>query len=126
MLHCPLPVGPCQLRYGRTLGPLLPLRTAHHTPGETVQLRVEITNHSSELRTATAQPILPPAWGLEIDPAHTTIPPKTDGHINFPIPIPRASEALGRIVVPIDFTYNARPLGQFREAIFVLTCSTNC
>ncbi len=91
------------------------------TPGETAQLRLEITNHSSEPRTATAQPILPPAWDVEIDPAHTTIPPKADGDINFPIPIPRSCEALGRIVIPVDLTYNARPLGQFREAIFVLT-----
>ena len=91
------------------------------TPGETAQLRLEITNHSSEPRTATAQPILPPAWDVEIDPAETTIPPKADGDIDFSIPIPRSCEALGRIVIPIDFTYNDCPLGQFREAIFVLT-----
>ena len=97
------------------------------TPGETAQLRLEITNHSSEPRTATAQPILPPAWDVEIDPAHTTIPPKTDGHIDFSIPIPQKCEGEGfatstsRIVVPVDLTYNARPLGQFREAIFVFT-----
>ena len=96
------------------------------TPGETAQLRVEITNHSDEPRTATAQPMLPPAWDVEIDPAHTTIPPKVDGHIDFSIPIPQHCEAFGRIVVPVDLTYNARPLGQFREAIFVLICSTNC
>ena len=91
------------------------------TPGETAALRVEITNHSSEPRTAIAHPILPLSWDVEIDPVETTIPPKADGHIDFSIPIPRYCEASGRIVVPVDLTYNARPLGQFREAIFVLT-----
>ena len=90
-------------------------------PGETAQLRVEITNHSYEPRTATAHPILPASWDMEIAPAETTIPPRTDGYIGFSIPIPQHYEALGRIVIPIDLTYNARPLGQFREAIFVLT-----
>lgn len=91
------------------------------TLGETAQLRVEITNHSPEPRTAIAHPTLPPSWDAEINPAETTIPPKADGHINFSIPIPRHCDVLGRIVVPVDFTYDARPLGQFREAIFVLT-----
>ena len=89
--------------------------------GETAQLRVEITNHSSESRMATAQPILPSSWDVEIAPAETTIPPKADRYIDFSIPIPQHCEALGRTVVPVDITYNARPLGQFREAIFVLT-----
>ena len=89
--------------------------------GETAQLRVEITNHSLEPRTAIAQPILPPSWNMEISEAETTIPPKADGHIDFSIPIPQHCETLGRIVVPVDITHNARPLGQFREAILVLT-----
>ena len=91
------------------------------TSGETATLRVEITNHSLEPRTAIAQPILPPSWNVEITPSKTTIPSKTDGHIDFSIPIPQDCEASGRIVVPVDITYNARPLGHFREAIFVLT-----
>ena len=91
------------------------------TLGDKAQLRVEITNHSPEPRTATAQPILPSSWDVDIAPAETTIPPKTDGHIDFSIPIPQSCETLGRIVVPMEITYNARPLGQFREAILVLT-----
>ena len=89
--------------------------------GEVAHLRVEITNHSSEPRTAIAQPILPSSWDVEITPTETTIPPKADGHINFSISIPQHCEGSGRTVVPVDITYNARPLGQFREAIFVLT-----
>ena len=91
------------------------------TLGETAQLRVEITNHSRESRTAIAQPIFPPSWDVEVAQAQTTIPPKTDGAINFSIPIPQQCETSGRVVVPVDITYNTRPLGYFREAIFVLT-----
>ena len=90
--------------------------------GETTQLRVEITNHSSEPRTAVAQPILPSAWNIELPSAETTIPARSDGHIDFSVPIPKHRDALGkRVVVPVDIIYDERPLGQFREAIFVLT-----
>ena len=91
-------------------------------PGGTATLRVVITNHSSEPRTAIAQPILPKPWDVELSPRETTIPPKSEGHIEFSVPIPMYREAVGtRVVVPVDITYHARPLGQFREAIFVLT-----
>ena len=90
--------------------------------GETAHLRVEITNHSSEPRTAIAQPILPNGWNVELAPAETTISARSEGHIDFSVPIPRHRDALGkRIVVPVDIIYDGRPLGQFREAIFVLT-----
>ena len=90
--------------------------------GETAQLRVEITNHSSEPRTAIAQPILPNGWNVELAPAETTISARSEGHIDFSVPIPRHRDALGkRIVVPVDIIYDGCPLGQFREAIFVLT-----
>ena len=90
-------------------------------PAEQQGLRVEITNHSYEPRTVTAQPILPTSWGMEIAPAETTILPRAAGGFGFSIPIPQHCETFGRVVIPVDITYNARPLGQFREAIFVLT-----
>lgn len=97
------------------------------TLGKTAALKVEITNHSLEPRKAIAQPILPKAWNMQVDATETTIPPKADGFIEFSIPIPQRSELegfatpIGRIVIPIEVTYNDKPLGQFREAIFVLT-----
>ena len=91
--------------------------------GGTAQLRVEITNHSYEPRTATAQPILPASWGMEIAPAETTILPRGAGGIGFSIPIPQHCTASGRVVIPVDITYNTLPLGQFREAIFVFNGS---
>lgn len=90
-------------------------------PGETAALRVDITNHSSEPRSAIAQPILPTEWEIEIGPAETTIPPKRNGHIDFSIPIPAMQvEHSQRIVIPVDIIYDAQPLGQFREAIFCI------
>ena len=94
--------------------------------GETAQFRVEITNHSYEPRTAIVQPILPSAWNMELPPAETTIPARSDGHIDFSVPIPHCEwegfvTPTSRIVIPMDITYDERPLGQFREAIFVLT-----
>ena len=94
--------------------------------GETAQLRVEITNHSSEPRTAIAQPILPSTWNMELSPTETTIPARSDRHIDFSVPIPHYEwegfvTPTSRIVIPVDITYDERPLGQFREAIFVLT-----
>ncbi len=91
-------------------------------PGETAHLRVEITNHSAHPRTAQARPILPATWELTLPVSEVTIPPKTDGHIAFSVPIPvDAPHGTGRLVIPIEMTYDARPLGQFREAILVLT-----
>lgn len=89
-------------------------------PGDTVSLHVVITNHSNEPRTAIAKPILPSSWKVEIDPRGTTIPAKTDGQIQFSLAIPSDCHDSDRVVVPIDITYHDRPLGQFREAIFVL------
>ena len=88
-------------------------------PGGTAGLRVEITNHSDEPRTVAAQLILPASWGMETAPAETTLLPRVAGGFGFSIPIPRHCAASGRVVIPVDITYNARPLGQFREAIFV-------
>ena len=93
--------------------------------GETAQLRVELTNHSSEPRTVIAEPILPSAWNMELSPTETTIPARSNGHIDFFVPIPQGKwegfvTPTSRIVIPVDITYDERPLGQFREAIFVL------
>ncbi len=96
------------------------------SPENTVQLTVEITNHSSVERKAHAQPILPESWENEITPRTVTITPKSEGKIQFPITIPTAeilhsSTSTERIVIPIEIAYDGRQLGQFREAIFVLT-----
>ena len=88
--------------------------------GETVQLGVEITNHSNQPRKANVRPILPSNWKEDIDPIETTIHPKSTGNIQFSIQIPQHCDKIGRIVIPVEIIYNDMSLGQFREAIFVL------
>ena len=87
-------------------------------PGKTAQFCVEITNHSSEPRTATVEPVLPSEWDVAVPTSELTIPPKSVGGACFSIPTPQHCKLSGRVVVPMNITYNARPLGQFREAIF--------
>lgn len=88
--------------------------------GETVQLGVEITNHSDQPRIATVRPILPSNWEQDADPRETTIEPKSTGNIQFSIQIPQQCDKIGRVVIPFEIIYNDISLGQFREAIFVL------
>jgi len=89
-------------------------------PGETVNLRVDFTNHSSQAKTASCRPVLPESWGVHTPERSVTIPPKRDGHITFSIPIPpHVADESKRLPIPVEVTYDGRPLGQFREAIFV-------
>lgn len=93
-------------------------------PGERAKLHVQVTNHSAVSRSVIAQPILPKSWGVEVSAKEATVTPKEDGFIEFSIPIVKSkSESVTpeRIVIPIEITYNDIPLGQFREAIFVLS-----
>ncbi len=94
-------------------------------PGETAELSVEFTNHSLQPCEVTAQPILPESWGTETVPKSTTITAKSDEFISFFIPIPdektiNKNNIAEQIVIPVDITYNNRPLGQFREAILLI------
>ena len=90
-------------------------------PGETANLRVDFTNHSEQAQKASCRPILPESWRVTVPEREAMIPPKSDGHITFSIPIPDLNNGVPkRIVIPVDVTYNDQSLGQFREAIFVL------
>ena len=89
------------------------------TPGKTVELRVEITNHSASEREAVCRPVLPVSWAMEIDAKSTSIPAKSEGQITFSFAVPEDAPAK-RTVIPVDVNYDGRPLGQFREAILVI------
>ncbi|MCG9129712.1 MBL fold metallo-hydrolase [Candidatus Poribacteria bacterium] len=91
--------------------------------GKEFSIQVQVTNHSAEPRPLIAQPIVPNDWGVDIPQKEIKIEPKSDGYIDFTIPIPKIvsnKNESTRIVIPFDITYNNRPLGQFREAIFVV------
>jgi glyoxylase-like metal-dependent hydrolase (beta-lactamase superfamily II) len=87
--------------------------------GEMVNLRVDITNHSTSERRAVCRPILPVSWGVETHPKSMLISPKSDGHITFSFAVPKSAPPK-RTVIPVDVTYDSRPLGQFREAVLVI------
>ena len=91
------------------------------SPGETATLHLTFTNHSSQARIASCRPILPQSWRVEIPEQAVTVPPKQEGHITFSIPIPTHANGVQRAVIPLEVTYDGRPLGQFREAIFVFS-----
>ena len=95
-------------------------------PGETAELSVVFTNHSLQHCEASAQPILPESWCIEIAPKSTIITAKSDGSVSFSVPIPdektiNKHNTSERIVIPIDITYNNRHLGQFRESILSIS-----
>lgn len=87
--------------------------------GERVELKVKFANHSNAPRVATCRPSLPKLWQTIIASRSVEIQPNTTGEICFPIDIPKDVQKNKRIVIPVDMSYNGRPLGQFREAIFV-------
>ncbi|MFC1715449.1 MBL fold metallo-hydrolase [Candidatus Poribacteria bacterium] len=88
-------------------------------PGKTVELQVNITNHSASEREALCRLILPASWRMEIDAKSTFIAAKSEGQIIFSFAVPEDAPEK-RTVVPVDLTYDGRLLGQFREVILAI------
>jgi hypothetical protein len=116
-------------------------------PGTEVQLRVVVTNHSSQVRKAECRAVLPHAWQREdsgkarvggtgvspVSPANTgkmpvppadqwsstEIPAKQEGFVRLSFGVPADAQP-GRYVVPVDLRYHDRVLPQFTEAIVVV------
>ncbi len=98
-------------------------------PGEAVEIRVVVTNHSSQPRATSARAVLPRAWGKGSpslpDPNDTIkwvekeVTPKADGEVVLHFKVP-AGVRPGRYVIPVDLRYGAWDLPQFTEAIVVL------
>jgi glyoxylase-like metal-dependent hydrolase (beta-lactamase superfamily II) len=89
-------------------------------PGERVQLEVVLTNHSGEEREAVCRPVLPESWPVDLAARGAMIPSKAERGVGFTFTVP-AGASPGRWVVPVEVTYGGRPLGQFREAILVVS-----
>jgi glyoxylase-like metal-dependent hydrolase (beta-lactamase superfamily II) len=87
--------------------------------GQKVELRVDITNHSSEERQAACRPVFPPSWDMNVDEKSTLISAKSVGHIVFSFAIPDSAKPK-RTVIPVEMAYHGRQLGQFREGILVI------
>ena len=89
-------------------------------PGGRAHLRVVCTNHSDGERVVTCRPVLPEPWDLQICTGQAIIAPRTEGCVAFDLSVPYDTLP-GRWVVPVEITYHERRLGQYREAIIVVT-----
>ncbi len=89
-------------------------------PGEQTALSVVCTNHSSSARPLRSRPVLPTSWGVDTEERDMLIRPKAEGTLDFDISVPTGVRP-GRWVIPVDVMYGGRPLGQFREAVLVVT-----
>ena len=82
----------------------------------TVEIRVDITNHSESEKKAICRPVLPKSWGIDVKPKSASIPAKSEGHIAFSILIPKDIQPM-LYVIPFELIYDGLALGQFREAM---------
>lgn len=103
----------------------------HAAAGGSVELRVEVTNHSASARRIACRAVLPRAW-MGVDAQHPAtsradpddwpvgeVPAKADGHVRLDVSIP-ADAKPGRYVIPVDLRFGDRMLPQFQEAIVVV------
>ncbi len=89
-------------------------------PGETIELKVVVTNHCDSSRQTACRAVLPKSLGgTSGEWTRTVIPAKQDGELSLSIQIP-ADARPGRHVIPIDLQDVTRSLPQFTEAIVVL------
>ncbi len=84
--------------------------------GNTVEIRVDITNHSASEKKAICRPILPKSWDVEVKSKSTIIPAKSEGNIVFSFVVPKSIDPK-LYVIPFDLIYDGLQLGQFREAL---------
>ncbi len=91
--------------------------------GKPFELRVVVTNHSSERNTAACRAVLPRAWsgGRSKDTAwaKTDIPAKKDGEVLLELRVPDDAPP-GRHVIPVDLRYGPWDLPQFTEGVVVV------
>jgi hypothetical protein len=89
-------------------------------PGETAALSIVCTNHSTAARQLRGHPVLPTSWAQPLAQQSTYAPPKAESVLAFEISVPLDTRP-GRWAIPVTVTYDGRPLGQFREAVLVVT-----
>ncbi|MGQ9610228.1 MAG: MBL fold metallo-hydrolase [bacterium] len=83
------------------------------------EMRVCIMNHSDSDKLATCRPILPKSWNMKIEARSALIPAKSEGYIYFSFMVPE-NIVPDLYVIPIEISYDGKPLGQFREAILTV------
>lgn len=85
--------------------------------GDTVELKVIVTNHSTTAQNAACRAVLPRAFGGTAVPwVEAEIPAKTEEEFRIAFRIPADVES-GRYVIPVDVKHGPWNLPQFAEAI---------
>jgi len=99
-------------------------------PGAEVELRVVVTNHSTEPQAAACRPVLPRSWGGApaapddvADWPRAQVPAKSEGEVRLVFRVP-SNVKPGRYVIPVDVCYAEWTLPQFQEAIVVIEGAT--
>lgn len=94
------------------------------TPGGPAGLRVVVTNHSSETRTAACRAVLPGRWAGAAQQAtrwaRAEVPAKSEGQIRLTLRVPDHAPA-DRYVIPVDLRFGRWTLPQRAEAIVVVS-----
>ena len=84
--------------------------------GSTVNIAVQITNHSATEQIVECRPVVSDYWGIRPDAVTAAVPAKTVAMIRTSFLLPKTVEQ-GRYVIPVEISYGGRRLGQAREAI---------
>jgi glyoxylase-like metal-dependent hydrolase (beta-lactamase superfamily II) len=82
--------------------------------GSNINIRVDVTNHSSKPKNLHCYPEVPKTWNLSIAPESIQIPSQTDGSLSFTFKIPEWIVP-GLYVIPVTIDYDTRHLAQFKE-----------
>jgi len=82
--------------------------------GSTVNIRIDVTNHSSKPKTLVCYPEIPQAWNVNIATESIHIPSQMDGSSSFTFKIPEEIVP-GLYVIPVSIDSDYWHLAQFKE-----------
>jgi glyoxylase-like metal-dependent hydrolase (beta-lactamase superfamily II) len=82
--------------------------------GNNINIRIDVTNHSSKPKNLHCYPEIPKTWNVSIAPESIQIPSRTDGSISFTFKIPEEIVP-GLYVIPVSIDFDNWHLAQFKE-----------
>jgi hypothetical protein len=82
--------------------------------GSNVNIRIDITNHSSKSSILVCYLEIPQAWKINVASESVEIPEKKDGQVSFTFKIPERIIP-GLYVIPVNINYNNQQFTRFKE-----------
>ena len=82
--------------------------------GSNVNIRIDVTNHSSKSRILVCYPEFPQSLGINVIPESVEIPTGNDGQVTFTFKIPERIVP-GLYVIPVTINYDNQQFAQFKE-----------